>query len=212
MTFVTLAISSVFYTLQPSTTNEGGALLISHRPSSERASLPQNVRAVVEGPAESPPAGGQEMGGGGRGGCGPPPARAEHREGRGGKQPAVRGCSEWHAEGTVAYARPHAPPSAQAARTAVTHTTARSRTPHRSCPMHTTPFAPAVITLAHVTAPRPSSPAFLSLPFSSPLCLEVASCDLRCLSSIYCSRCCGMAGSPRKRARDSNGTFPMCFA
>jgi len=159
----------IFHTLQPSTTNGGGALLISRRPPSERASLPHTVRAVVQGPADSPPSGGREMGGGaGGGGCRPPPARAEHREG-GGARSLPRGgalSGTQKALCTVAYARPHAHPFSQAARTAVTHTTARSRTPHRSCQMHTTPFAPAVVTLDHVTAPRPSPPALLALPFS----------------------------------------------
>jgi len=53
----TLVISRIFYTIQPSTTNGGGALLISRRPPSERASLPHTFRAVVQGPADSPPSG-----------------------------------------------------------------------------------------------------------------------------------------------------------
>ena len=61
-------------------------------------------------------------------------------------------------------------------------------------------------------SPFPSRPAFLPLPFPSPLCSAFPSCDRRCLSSIFFPRCCGMAGGRRKRARDSSGTFLMCFA
>jgi len=67
MIFVTLVISLIFYTLQPSTTNGGGALVISRRPHRERASLPHTVGAVLQGRQTARPVD-DERGGVGRGG------------------------------------------------------------------------------------------------------------------------------------------------